>query len=407
MSQEFTVTNEVELGNAIWASSEGDTIILQSGEYGNIPTKKGVTYKFPADQSATAASILGLPMSIVGKWSAGRFEGEHFKVENPNIDPSVLKSFYVFQKLLPFNIRFKEPISFMHSNGSILTFIDNISINSNTGEATLPRGIVRITVPDILEVEFDKADNSYLYNLYRKNNRPCSVEETEEHKKAVDFKEEVEERKINQSFGLNLSNQEYKALWALNHFIRQYAKITNDKRIKGYSIPEFLDNLLRSEFNNSNPKELGHQNFITYTNINLDNSSINQLAQGFMSAPDYSLFDYIQYNLELLNYSFAIVGMYQLWEKEWETWKNSSENPNSSKWDFIESKTSDLTMKKNLSELINARNNIIHRHQLITGNFLPRNRLKTEWSAEEYNEYQIFSNKKPWIWFNKLKEFLT
>jgi hypothetical protein len=99
--------------------------------------------------------------------------------------------------------------------------------------------------------------------------------------------------------------------------------------------------------------------------------------------------------------------MYQLWEKEWETWKNSSGNPKASKWDFIESKTSDQTIKKNLSELINARNNIIHRHQLITGNFLPRNRLKTEWSAEEYNEYQIFSNKKPWIWFNKLKEFLT
>jgi hypothetical protein len=174
MSQEFIVTNEVELGNAIWASSEGDTIILQSGAYGNIPTKKGVTYKFPADQSATAASIMGLPMSIVGKWSAGSLEGGHFKVENPNIDPSVLKSFYVFQKILPFNIRIKEPISFMHSNGSILTFIDNISINSNTGEANLPRGIVRITVPEILEVEFDKADNSYLYNLYKKNNRPCS-----------------------------------------------------------------------------------------------------------------------------------------------------------------------------------------------------------------------------------------
>ena len=38
----FEVNNEIELGNAIWSSETGDTIILKNGVYGNIPIKDGL-----------------------------------------------------------------------------------------------------------------------------------------------------------------------------------------------------------------------------------------------------------------------------------------------------------------------------------------------------------------------------
>lgn len=51
------INNEFELGNAIWTSKAGDTIVLKNGNYGLLPFKDGVNYDF---QGATVASILEL-----------------------------------------------------------------------------------------------------------------------------------------------------------------------------------------------------------------------------------------------------------------------------------------------------------------------------------------------------------
>ena len=50
--------------------------------------------------------------------------------------------------------------------------------------------------------------------------------------------------KDNLNIGSSSINEiEYKALWALNDFIRQYSAITKEPKNKGFSIGEFLDGL--------------------------------------------------------------------------------------------------------------------------------------------------------------------
>jgi hypothetical protein len=102
--------------------------------------------------------------------------------------------------------------------------------------------------------------------------------------------------------------------------------------------------------------------------------------------------------------------MYQEFEEMWENTSPTvykSINPNKKdKWEFIEFIISDLSVKKYLSEMINARNWITHSKKIITkDNSTDKNKLKTDWDAEVLSEYQIYALKRPFYWFDALNKF--
>ena len=90
--------------------------------------------------------------------------------------------------------------------------------------------------------------------------------------------------------------------------------------------------------------------------------------------------------------------MYQEFESMWELYSPDKTD----KWGFIENFISDSDTKSYLSEMINARNNIVHSKKLMTSHS-DRNKLKTDWGASVLNEYEIFAKKRPWHWMKSLK----
>ncbi|MCD4756626.1 hypothetical protein K8R20_03370 [bacterium] len=400
MKKTFKINNEIDLGEAIWASKDGDKIVFQKGEYGNIPYKKGISYIFPKDKSVSVANILGI--GFFGELSGGSIKNKDFSVENPNIRPQNIKSIYIFRKKLPFNIRFGCPLGFVHANGVVLNFSGNDKESfCMGGEQSLPKGIVEIIVPILEEIDIERSDPFYSSKIFGMDISKKEKEiKCKKHKNAKQKRVETEQLECNREIGLNLNDMEYKALWALNHFIRQYGKVAEDKRIKGFSVAEFKDNL---EFGGGKEEEdipCVSLNYIEqYSSGKISQESLNDLQDLFLSSPDYSVMDYVEFHLNHLNYSLATIGMYQWFEG---LWKNS-DSPGD-KWEFIGSKTSDVKIKQYLSEMINARNNTVHHKKLETRQ-TEKNKLKTDWGAEEMTEYKMFANKRPWLWYSTLRDF--
>lgn len=414
------VNNEIELGNAIWLSEIGDTIILKSGNYGNIPIKEGVNYTF--ENNASASEILGL--GIGGEeWSDSSVKiGDTSVIINPKIDKSNIKLYYFFQKKLPFNSRFEPLTSFVHANGVIIRIVGNdkegfaLEGNKSNAEIQLPKGVVDIIVPVLEEFDINKSSDNYLISIIKGDT-------TEEEKKKVleihqeekAKKNDIEKNAFNSSIGLSLNDPEYKALWTLNSFIREYAKLTNEKKIKGYNILEFCDGLsfsiqktLDEAFSFSPIQQVVGQ----YSNQKLQQNEVASLSNSFMSVEEYSISDFTEYHLNHLNYSFSTIGMYQDFESLWKAIAPSVYNTDhpteKNKWKFIEHYTNDNDDKKYLAEMINARNNIIHSKKLKTFHSDEKgleNRLKTDWGSEELNDYEIFIKKRPWHWSKSLKKF--
>jgi hypothetical protein len=415
----FEVNNEIELGNAIWSSQTGDTIILKSGAYGNIPIKDGLNYEFK--NNASAADILGLGIGIGGdeEWSAGSLEFGNIKIENPKIQKSNIKLYYIFQKKLPFNSRLEHPISFVHANGVILNIVGNdkegfvLGGENINAESQLPKAIVNIIVPVLEEFDIKKADEIYLSSILRGNyTEEEKTQELEIHQKEKIKKNEIEKRDFNLSIGINLNEFEYKALWSLNSFIREYAKLTNEKKIKGFSSSEFQDGLLFTIVKNLNDKfSFTTKSVINFSNKNLDIEIIKKLSIAFLSSEEYSVSAYTEYHLFHLNYSIATIGMYQEFESLWENADISIYNPynpnQKDKRKFIEHYLSDIKLRRDLVEMVNARNNIIHESKLKTF-FKPavttgiRADLKQIWGSETLNEYEIYAQKKPFHWNKSL-----
>ena len=404
----FEVNNEVELGNAIWSSQTGDTIILKSGAYGNIPIKDGLNYEF--NGNASAADILGLGIGFggEGQWSAGSIQAGGVSIKKPRIQKENIKSYYIFQKKLPFNSRFEHPISFVHANGVIL----NIEGNDKEGfvlggeninaESQLPRAIVNIIVPVLEEFDIKKSDELYVSSILRGNYTDDEkTQELEIHQNEKIKKNEIEKIELNLTLGLQLNECEYKSLWSLNSFIREYSKITKGKKIKGFSISEFKDGLLITIVNTLNEKvSFNSSSFIeSFQNKKFDNEIIKKLFSSFLAPKEYSISDFTEYHLNHLNYPFATIGMYQEFEFLWESYSPDKQD----KWGFIENFASNSDTKAYLAEMVNARNNIVHIKKLMTLN-TDRNKLKINWGAEQLNEYEIFAKKRPWYWMNSIHD---
>ena len=399
---DYLVNNEIELGNAIWSSQNGDKIILSSGKFGNIPIKSGISYEFLDD--STASEILGL--GIMGNWSAGSVEIGETKIINPRIDKDNVKLYYIFRKQLPFYSRFENPISFVHANGVIINILGNdkegftLGGNASSANSQLPKAFVDILVPVLDEFDIDKADQQYVSNIFSKNlsNEEKSLE-FELHHRELEKKSNIEKHTLNYSIGLQLSEMEYNALWALNSFIREYCLKTNEKKINGFSIPEFKDglgHLITKNLSENKPFILS--NYIhQFTNAKLDKATEMEISNSLLNAQEYSISSFVEYQL---NYSFATVSMYQEFETEWINFSPNQQD----KWGFIENYISDTDTKSKLAEMINARNNIIHKGKIETfhqPNPPRKNVLK--WNAEKLNEYEVYAHKKPFEWNTALK----
>jgi hypothetical protein len=403
----FEVNNEIELGNAIWSSQSGDKIVLETGEYGNIPLKQGVTYEFEDD--ATAADILGLGIGVDGgQWSASSVQIGNISITNPRIKKTNIKLYYIFQKKLPFNSRFEPNTSFVHANGVIINIIGN-DVNAfslggiGEGETKLPKGVVNIAVPCLYEFDINKSDASYISSIFSKNlteeERKC---ELESHQRENEKRNHVENTEINRSIGLNLNDFEYKALWAVNSFIREYARITREGKVKGYSTSEFLDGSLITIVKSLDERAVfsSRQFIAQFIGSNIPEEQVGNLYSAYLSSREYSISEFSSYHLEHLNYPMATIGLYQEFEAMWEEYSPAKQD----KWGFIEAHTSDPGIKQHLAELINARNNIVHSKVLITSHS-NINKLKTEWGARALNEYEIFAYKAPLHWRKSLGEF--
>ena len=401
----FEVNNDIELGNAIWSSQQGDTIILKSGEYGNIPLKNGVSYRF--EDESTAAGILGLGVGNE-EWSAGSIQVGNISITNPRIQKTNIKLYYIFQKKLPFNSRMEPNTYFVHANGVRISVVGNDKGSFSLGglggaEEKLPKGVVNIIVPSLSGFDLNKSEDVYLDSLFSQSiSDDERYRELKIHKEKKDKRRAAEKYKFNESIELPLNEFEYMALWALNSFIREYARITNERKIQGFSISTFRDELLTTITSSLDEDyQFTPQQYVdNFINSKISDEQVSRLSTAFLSSQEFSISEFSSYHLAYLNYPIATVGIYQEFEVMWEASPQAKMN----KWNFIEAHTSDIDIKSYLAEMINARNNIVHSKTLFTSHS-SNNRLKDDWGARTLNEYEIFAYKAPWYWMKSLSKF--
>ena len=197
----FEVNNDIELGNAIWSSQQGDTIILKSGEYGNIPLKNGVSYRF--EDESTAAGILGLGVGNK-EWSSGSIQVGNISITNPRIQKTNIKLYYIFQKKLPFNSRMEPNTYFVHANGVIISVVGNDKGSFSLGglggaEEKLPKGVVNIIVPSLSGFDLNKSEDVYLDSLFSQ-----SISDDERYRELKIHKEEKDKRRAAEKYKFNV-----------------------------------------------------------------------------------------------------------------------------------------------------------------------------------------------------------
>lgn len=408
--ENIDVHNEFELGNAIWKAQEGDTIVLNNGKFGVLPIKHGVNYHFKNSSCSLLIGLNGI-YSNDGAIVNGLCDINGIQIRDLRIINSNVKLFYVFRKELPFNSRFNKPISFCHASGVTIRVLGNdkdtfaIGDFGQKGEDQLPKAVVDIIVPSLegYNVEASKQLLSFLSE---------SGFTDDEIDAAKIKRQEIENSDLNNSLGLYLNDFEYKALWALNSFIKENCRFFDLYKIKGYDVNEFKDGLLYGVGERFEDNIYFNRQFVysQYTNGELKEEEEIDLSNRILSYQEYSISEYTLFHLNHLNYSFATLGMYQEFEALWEntspTFYKSSNLNQKDKWEFIEYITNDLNIKKYLAEMINARNWITHSKKMITeDNSKDKNKLKTDWSAEVLNEYQIYALKRAFYWFEALIDF--
>lgn len=390
----YEVYNYEDLGNAIWSSRAADTIKIREGDYGFIPIKQGVNYEFC--EGASVVDILGLGISFGGDWSAGSIEANGVSINNPTIKADNIKMYYAYKQKLPFNSQLPNHATFLHPNGVLIRLLNEATANGfSIGDPSgLPCDYAEIFVPLYRYYDVELADNYEVENIDK------ALTE-----KALRESIEMEGLNLNSPFK---SNFDYLAFWAINDFIREYARVFELNHVEGLSFSRFFMKLGRAIFYRMNvgPVKVFESSFVEKFSNETYMERGSFLQESLLETEDFSLLHYIDLNLKKLNYQAAIIGMYQLFEAGLET---SGVN---NKWEYIELRTSDSVVKKNLAEMINARNWITHYRQLKTenkpsSNSSQRNVLKTDWGAESLNQFQIFHRGKPWDWRSSLNIFVN
>ena len=369
----FKVPDKLSLGEAIWLSVPSDTIEISSGDYGRI-TVKGCNVDFPKNYQATAQQILGVDGNCtVTNWK-----------QKDNI-----KSIFIFRKILPFNLGLQQNERFFHPTGTEIIVLghnkETVTIDGTKGllaSQQLPKSIVDVKVPWLEEIDFDILES----------NLDC---------KRIDLmqRRSAEEQKVQKLLNGRGSKHpfgevEYIALWSLNHFIRQYSKIAKLQSQKGYSIATFRDGLFTGYGNPSDSDiKLHHQLYIDqYTNALFDAKQRNELFNSCLSSPDYSIAEYIQDNLNHLNYSMATIGMAQFLE--------SLTGAGRAKWDAIKNCSQDIKAKQYLAEIILARDVILHQKECaIKQNTKGFKQAQKYFGISAITEYRIYESKRPWDWY--------
>lgn len=403
----FNISDEIELGNATWSAVPGDTINLNAGKYGLLPIKPDVDYKFLND--ASAAQLLGLGIVMNGAWSAGTVTFGDTSIINPKIDPNLINCTYLFIKRLSVNSRFPPETSFVHPNGSIVMVLRNDRENFQMGgpggaAGATPKAIVQIMIP-VLQ-EFDVSQSSHSGIVIKGGDR--LQEELSSAEPHINARKQAEQLENNAKIGLALSEMRYRALWALNDFIREYSQATgghsNDKPFSVLSFSDDLETAI-ADSNGNIYEELHQSKFGHFSNAPLEDETISDIQTKMLSSRSSNLSDLVNNRLALLDYHSAILGMYQEFEILWESYDPSKGN----KWSFIETHTTDRDEKDALAEMVNARNWVAHTGHLKTEHKASgmRNVLKTDagWAAKPMSEYEIFAHKKPWVWRSKLTSF--
>ena len=340
----FKVPDKYSLGEAIWGSMPGDTIEIKSGDYGRIIIK-GCNVDFSKDHRATAQQIIGVDGNCkVTNWK-----------QQDNI-----KSIFVFRKILPFKLGLQQNEKFFHPTGTEIILMghdkETVTFSGNkalTASEQLPRSTVDVIVPWLGEIDFDILESDFdLMNVDLIQRR---------------FTEEQKLRNLLNGHGSRFSfgEVEYIALWSLNHFIRQYSKIAHLRGQKGFSFAAFRDGLFTgySRPPLSSDIKLLHQQYVDqYTSALLDNKQKQELSDSCLSSPDYSIAEYIQDNLNHLNYSMAAVGMAQFLE--------SITGAGKVKWKAIKNCSLSTNAKKYLAEIICARDVILHQKNVQSNKIL-------------------------------------
>lgn len=305
-------------------------------------------------------------------------------------------------------MRFDFPYPFFHANGSVIHILGNdkdgfaITFFEKNAHSQLPKGVLDIIVPCFEDYDHEITDRGYSSSIMASN------DSKEEKQKKLDLAEnefkkktQIENGDNNHQIGLTLNDFEYRALWTLNSFIREYFRITGVGNSHGLSIPQFKDGLHLAICKNlDDPKNFISSYQLNFNNRKLDDSLKSDLSNAMLSSQVLSISDYVRFHLNILNYSFATIGMYQEFENMWEIYSPNKDD----KWRFIEHVVSSRLTKANLAEMINARNNIVHNKQLKTAHS-SRNRLKTDWGARPMDEYEIFAMKQAWGWHTSLVQF--
>ena len=213
---EYTVSNEIELGEVIWKSGPGDTIRFLAGHYGRVAVK-GCSVWFPDDRSVTIGQLVGTGGAV--RSATLRREG---------------RSLFIYRKVLPFNLRVPPEDPYYHPSGASVTLVAHDKEAGGpmgvdrTAQEQLPRAIVDIEVPCVVAFDFNAL----------KRPGTDSVEDWQSHARE---QERLRTLLKGDSHVMPFGDVEYIALWALNHFIRQYAVVARSKKVKGLSFAEFRD----------------------------------------------------------------------------------------------------------------------------------------------------------------------
>jgi hypothetical protein len=366
---EYTVSNELELGEAVWLSGPGDTIRFLSGHYGRVIVK-GCAVFFPEDRGVTVGHVIG-------------YGG---MTRNATLQGNV-KSIFFFQKRLPFNLRVKPDEPYYHPTGAAVTLRGHdkemggpIGV-SKVAQEQLPRAIVDIEVPRLEEINFDL--------LKERPSGPGGdwASHTEEQKK-------LHRLLSGDAGGLPFGDVEYTALWALNHFLRQYATVARSQKITGLSFAEFRDGLTLAYGRPSDSElETRTQAYIDeYHSLPFTDEDMRELQRLCLSSKDYSVSEYITFALEHLNYSMATVGMAQLLEANGLT--------QGSRWETIQASGLPQDQQRYLAEIFICRNVILHQHQCaIKANADGFSDVQRLFDVQELSEYRIYALKRPWSWY--------
>lgn len=364
---EFTVSNEIELGEAVWRSGPGDTIRFLTGQYGRVVVK-GCNVFFPDDRSVTIGQLVG----------GGAVRSATFRQNKGSL--------FIYRKLLPFNLRIEPNEPYFHPSGASVILVGHdketggpIGVD-RTAQEQLPRAIVDVEVPRTEVIDFGALS---------------TPEEGQGPQAYVQEQEKVRALLKGDPEGLPFGDVEYIALWALNHFLRQYAAVARSKKVKGLSFAEFRDGRtlaygpwaaqeLRSET----------QVFIDeFRAVPLTEAEREDLHGRCLSEKDYSVSEYITFALEHLNYSMATVGMAQALE--------ASGLARGREWESLRGAPLSIGQKRYIAEIVLCRNQIVHTSRCSVERDTRRHFDEAErlFGVEPISEYRIYATKLPWTWY--------